>query len=285
MGDEAGLPALFQILAGVADEVRFGDERAAEVDEVADGAAHPDGVPPRAVDFDGRVGEVAGHEELRVGRACGVAHAARPRRVDQQDRPLRAARARREDLVAIDDVAALDLLGRRPEAHGLARRARLRLAAPRDPLVAALDDRLEPRGLLLGGRHPVEEHERVDVPLPAARQREVGLRELLRHHPQREHVAAVRAEAEAAVLFGHDRREQARLEDVREILGGEGRRLVVVGGARRELLAGQLARAVDQSLAVTGDVELRFDGATSSGSCRRVLSVRAEESCRARRPC
>jgi len=80
------------------------------------------------------------------------------------------------------------------------------------------------------------------------------------------------------VLFRHDRREQARLEEVCEILRGEGGRLVVVGRARRELLAGQLARAVDQSLAVAGDVELRFDGATSSG-------FSAEESCRARRPC
>ena len=111
-----------------------------------------------------------------------------PAEVDQQDRPV--ARRRR--------WSRTPWCRRRPsrrrpartvgaEPGGLAGRPRLRLAAPGDPDLPALDD---PRGTsapsAAGRRQGVEQHQRVGVPLPAAGERHVGLGQLLGHHPERE---------------------------------------------------------------------------------------------------
>src|SRR5205085_10038506 len=80
--DEARLPALFEILAGVADEVCVGDKRALEMNQITDGRTHPDGIPPRVIYPHGWVREITGHEQLGVQRRRAMTRAARPRRVD-----------------------------------------------------------------------------------------------------------------------------------------------------------------------------------------------------------
>ena len=199
------------------------------------------------------------HQEpstLTVGSASGQASISRlaRRRRRRGERPPGPAgstsriaqsapgRAGREHLRAAHRPAAVDrasTLG--PERALLARLRRLRLAAPGDPLLAALDDAVEPATALLVAPERVDEHERVRVPLPAARQREVGLGDLLGHHPEPEGVAVQRPEPEPAVLARHRRREQPGLEEVGEVGLGEARRAVVLVGAGGEPLPRQLA--------------------------------------------
>ena len=77
------------------------------------------------------------------------------------------------------------------------------------------------------------------MPFPAPRERQVGLGELLRDHPQREDVRTVRAEAQAAVLRRDGGGVQARLEEVVEVRGGKDSRAIVLSRPRRESLARQ----------------------------------------------
>src|ERR1700752_3477852 len=170
--DKTGLPAFLQILAWITNHVRFRNEGAPEMDEVTDCRAHADRVPPRRVDLDRWIGQIAGHHELRVEhRGIGVTHAAGTGCVYEQYGPLRAARAGRECFVAVDDVTAVDAFDRRAELHCFAGFARLRFAAPRDPLLAAFNYTFEPARLLFFSAHAVEQYERVDVTLPTAGER------------------------------------------------------------------------------------------------------------------
>src|SRR5712692_6659474 len=66
--NETGLPSFFQILARIADQISVGYEGAPEINQIADRGAHPDRIPPGAVYLDGRVGEFASHQQLRVQR-------------------------------------------------------------------------------------------------------------------------------------------------------------------------------------------------------------------------
>src|ERR1043165_1495728 len=50
--DETRLPAFFQILAGITNQIGFGNERVAKVDQVTRSCAHADRIPPRGVDLD-----------------------------------------------------------------------------------------------------------------------------------------------------------------------------------------------------------------------------------------
>src|SRR5205085_209236 len=118
--------------------------------------------------------------------------------VDEEDGPARAAGAGGEGLCSVETPAAVDPFRVRSEARLLAGRARLRLAAPGDPGLAASQHAIEPARLLLVGAHAVDEHERVDVAFPAAGEGEIGARDLLRKHPEGEDVAAIRAETETA---------------------------------------------------------------------------------------
>ena len=99
--------------------------------------------------------------------------------------------------------------------------------------------------------------------LPAARQRQIGFGDLLRHHPQRKDIAAIWPEAQPAVFLRDDRRNQPGAEEVGKVLGRKGRRLIVVSGARRKLRARQFSDAVNQRLPRTGEIKLGLDGATS----------------------
>src|SRR6185369_2830468 len=143
-----------------------------------------------------------------------MAHAAWSRSVDQQDGPLRAARAGCERFVAIDDVTAVDFLDRSAKPDRLVGFTRLRLTTPRHPLFTALDDAFEPARLLFFSAHPVEQHERVDVTFPAARKREIGARDLLGHHPECEHVTGVWPKSLAAVFFRNHGREKAGAKEI-----------------------------------------------------------------------
>src|SRR6266498_495596 len=111
---------------------------------MADRGPHPDRVPPRAVDGHGWVGERAGehhHAGATVGRA--VPGAAGAGRVDEQDRPVGAGGTGRERLGAVDDPAvALPPYGR-AEALRLTGLGRLRLTAPRHPLLAVAHHTVE----------------------------------------------------------------------------------------------------------------------------------------------
>src|ERR1700704_744295 len=55
---EAGLPAFFQILARITNEICVGNERATEMDQIADRSAHPNRIPPRAINLDTWVGKI-----------------------------------------------------------------------------------------------------------------------------------------------------------------------------------------------------------------------------------
>ena len=83
---------------------------------------------------------------------------------------------------------------------------------------------------------------------PAARERKIDARNLLRHHPQREDVAGVWTKTVAAILFGHCGREQAFAEEIVEVFGGESCGAIVFSGAWSELLARQGADAIDEIL-------------------------------------
>src|ERR1043166_126820 len=50
--DETRLPAFFQILAGITDQIGFGNERVAKVDQATRSCAHAERMPPRGVDLD-----------------------------------------------------------------------------------------------------------------------------------------------------------------------------------------------------------------------------------------
>ena len=151
MRAEARLPALAEVLAGLADAVLGGDERLVEADEVADRPAHPDRVPPGLVELDARVGQVAGQEQEAVRRlASGGPRPARGG--SPAGSPSARPRAGREDLGAVDDIAPRDLSDVGAESGGLAGDPRLRLAAPGGPDLAALDDPVGTSGPAAGRR-------------------------------------------------------------------------------------------------------------------------------------
>src|SRR5262245_19313350 len=91
---------------------------------------------------------------------------------------------------------------------------------------------------------------------PAPRQRQVGLGELLRDHPQREHVLPVRTEAETAMLARYRGRMQTSVEQIAEVFGREGGRLVVLGGPWRKAVGGQGRGPVDNGLTVAREFEI-----------------------------
>src|SRR5437588_1872817 len=167
--------------------------------------------------------------------ARGMARAARTFGVDEEDGPPRAAGAGSEGFRAVEAPAAIDAFGVRSEARGLAGRARLRLAAPGHPRLAAREDAVEPARFLFVGAHSVDEHERVDVAFPASGEREIGARDLFGQHPEREDVAAIRAEPEAACVARNGRADEAGLEEIAEVVVRKGGGRVVVRGARGEL--------------------------------------------------
>src|SRR6185312_6311481 len=115
----------------------------------------------------------------------------------------------------VEDVAAVDLADRRAEPGPLLGEAGPRLAAPGGPLLAPLDDPLEPPGPLAVVAEVRQEDLRVDVPLPAAGQRHVGPGQLDGHPPEGEQPRAG-PEAQAAVLAGDGRGVQAGAEEVGE---------------------------------------------------------------------
>src|SRR6185369_10687820 len=136
--NEARLPAFLEILTRITNQVFVRNERVAEVDQVTGRRAHPDGIPPRRIDLDARIGEIARHHQHCIdifGR--GMTNAAWSSSVDEEDGPLRATGARRKHFVAVDDVTAVDLLDCGAETDRLVRFAGLRLTTPRDPLFAA----------------------------------------------------------------------------------------------------------------------------------------------------
>src|SRR6185369_13548338 len=102
-----------------------------------------------------------------------MAHAARAGSVDQQYGPLGAAGAGGESFIAVDDIAAVNFLYSRSKADGFIRFTSLRFTAPCDPFLAAFHDTFEPARLLCFSRHAVEQHERVNVTFPAARERHI----------------------------------------------------------------------------------------------------------------
>src|ERR1043166_6718672 len=115
------------------------------MDQVTRGRAHADRIPPRRIDLNARIGEVARHHQHRVDvLGSSVTNAAWTGSVDEKDGPLRPTCAGCEDLVAVDDVTAVDSFDRGSETNRLVRFARLRFAAPCNPLLAALDDAFEP---------------------------------------------------------------------------------------------------------------------------------------------
>src|SRR5678815_1859008 len=90
--------------------------------------------------------------------------------IHQQDRPLCTTGTRRKRFIPFDDVTAIDFFHARAKPDRLAWLTRLRFTTPGDPLFTALDDAFKPARLLFFRRHTVEQHERVDVSLPATRQ-------------------------------------------------------------------------------------------------------------------
>ena len=80
-----------------------------------------------------------------------MANAAWSSSVHEQYGPLSAARTRRESLVSVDDVTAVDFFDCGAEANRFVGFARLRFTTPGHPLFAALDDAFEPARLLFFG--------------------------------------------------------------------------------------------------------------------------------------
>jgi hypothetical protein len=134
----------------------------------------------------------------------------------------------------VDDEAARHRLHGGAEPDGLTWRWCLRLATPGHPFVATLHDAVEPPNLLILGCEAVDQHQRVHVPFPAPRQRQIGLGQLPRHHPQREDVVAIGSETEAAVLGRDSGRMQAGVKEVVEVLSRKRRGAVVLGCAGGE---------------------------------------------------
>ncbi len=96
------------------------------------------------------------------------------------------------------------------------------------------------------------------MPFPAARERHIGARDLLGHHPEREHVAGVWSKSVTAVLFGNYGREQSRLKQIVEVFGRKGCGPIVFSRARSKLLTREHADAIDQILLLSTQVELVF---------------------------
>ncbi len=126
----------------------------------------------------------------------GVAGAARAGGVDQQDRPVARRRRWWQNTLVPSTI--------QPPSTGV------RVVPKRDvsPGARACGSPLQTthfsprsttprnqRRFCSSSRHGVEQHQRVGVPLPAAGQGQVGLGDLLGHHPEREGVAAQGAEA------------------------------------------------------------------------------------------
>ena len=232
----------------------------------------------------GIAGERAAEQQQRVSGCRRVPRAAGPRRVDQQNRPRRAARARAEHLGPVDPIATRHLGDRRAERGLLPRRGRLRLAAPRDPQLPALDHAAEPPLLLGVAPERVQDHQRIGVPLPASREREIGLRQLLGHHPEPIGVAALRPEPESAEGPRHGRRIQASLEEICEVLRRKLGVLVVPSGPHGEPFARECAhlrrrivacrrRRLRRHVRATG-VHRAFVGGEEAGCRAGVLSDR-----------
>src|SRR5262245_59865279 len=121
-----------------------------------------------------------------------MTHTTWPGGVYEQDGPLGAARARRKHLVALDNVAAINLPDVGAKAHRFTRLLRLRLATPRDPLIASIDHAAAPARLLLLMGHSIQQNQRVDMYFPATRQRQVAFGNLFGHHPEREDISTIR---------------------------------------------------------------------------------------------
>ena len=94
------------------------------------------------------------------------------------------------------------------------------------------------------------------MPLPAPRQRQVRPGELPRHHPEREHIAPVRAKAVAAVFAGNRRGMQPGLEQIVEVVGRECRQPIVLGRPRSEAIGSQRRRAFDKRLSAARKSEV-----------------------------
>src|ERR1051326_4197004 len=183
------------------------------MDQVTGGCAHSDRIPPRGIDLNAWIGELARHHQHRIDVLGGcMTNAAWSGSVHKEYRPLRATGAGCEDFVAVDEITTVDSFDRSSETNRFVGFASLRFAAPCNPLFAALDDALKPACFLFFGAHAVEKDERVDVAFPAACERHVRARDLLGHHPEREHVAGVWTKPVAAVLFRNHCREQVCLE-------------------------------------------------------------------------
>src|SRR4029450_9833860 len=97
---------------------------------------------------------------------------------------------------------------------------------------------------------------------PATSERKIYFGYLLRHHPQRVHIAAIWTKSKTTVFRADDWSYQARLKQVFKVLGGEGRGLIVVSGTGRKLLTGQLPDAINQRLTGPVELTLRLDDAT-----------------------
>ena len=116
--DEARLPAVAEILPGRADGVFPRNEGLVEMHGMADGGPHADRIPPRTVELDGGVFEIAGQEQHGLGRAgrrmpcasgsCGI---------DEQESPARAAGAGAERFRPVQHVAVFDDVERGAEAQ------------------------------------------------------------------------------------------------------------------------------------------------------------------------
>src|SRR5258707_231356 len=128
--------------------------------------------------------------------------------------------------------------------------AGLWLAAPCYPGLAAGENAGEPARFLLVGAHAVDQHDRVDVTFPAACQGEIGAGDLLRQHPERKDVAAIRTETQAAGIARNGSAEEAGIEEVAEVVVRGPGGLVVVRGARGAFLARDSANAGDENAAV-----------------------------------
>src|SRR5213075_1553590 len=123
-----------------------------------------------------------------------------------------------------------------------------------------------------------KQHEGIDVSFPAARQRQIGARDLLRHHPQRKDVAAVWSKPESPVLFGDDGGVQLRAKQIFEILGRKRCGLIILRGAGSEILTRKHGHAVDQLLLLETEIEQVVSLINCGGSsCHLFSTFRATE--------
>ena len=103
---------------------------------------------------------------------------------------------------------------------------------------------LKPACSLLRIGHAVEQHERINVTLPATSERKIDFGNLSGHHPESEDVVAVWSKPKTAVLLWNCGSVQAGAEKIFKVLGWKCGRAVILGRPRRKLLAGQRADAI-----------------------------------------